>query len=152
MPEQTHLRYKRSRFSTALPMGRRYTAAHSWLLEAEPGLWQVGFTKFATRMLGDPVELDFEVKPGERVEKGQVLGWIEGFKAVTDVYSPISGTFEGANPALTEDIDLLSSRLYDQGWLFALRGEPDEDCLELEGYVGVLDATIDRMLGEEGQG
>ena len=91
-------------------------------------------------------------KPGERVEKGQVLGWIEGFKAVTDVYSPISGTFEGANPALTEDIDLLSSRLYDQGWLFALRGEPDEDCLELEGYVGVLDATIDRMLGEEGQG
>src|SRR5262249_17808799 len=40
--------YKRSRFSTRLPAGFRYTAAHFWLLEEQPEVWRVGFTKFAT--------------------------------------------------------------------------------------------------------
>ena len=45
--------YKRSRFSTRLPEGRRYMGSHFWLLEEEASVWRVGFTKFAARMLGD---------------------------------------------------------------------------------------------------
>lgn len=140
------LRYKRSRFATRIPTERRYTAGHLWLLEAEPGLWRVGFTKFALRMLGDPVELDFEVEPDAPVERGQVIGWVEGFKAVSDVFAPMDGTFAGENPALVDDVDLLHRRPYDEGWLFALRGVPGEDCVDAQGYAGHLDATIDRML------
>lgn len=146
-----YLRYKRSHFSTRLPLLRRYTAGHLWLWEQPGGLWRVGFTKFALRMLGDPVELEFEAKPGEAVDKGQVVGWVEGFKAVTDVFSPLSGEFVGANPALDADIELLSSALYDEGWLFAIRGEPDAETVDAPGYEAILDATIDKMLGEEGQ-
>src|SRR4029079_7441193 len=69
--------YRRSRFSTRLPDDRRYTASHYWLLEVEPGTWRVGFTQFATRMLGDLVEHGFEVKPGAAVELGDTVGWIE---------------------------------------------------------------------------
>ena len=60
--------YKRSRFSTRLPVQYRYTASHYWLRESEPGIWQVGFTKFATRMLGEMVEFEFKVQPGARIE------------------------------------------------------------------------------------
>ena len=143
-----YLRYKRSRFATRLPVERRYTAGHLWLREGGDGVWQVGFTKFALRMLGDPVELEFEVAPGADVETGQVIGWVEGFKAVTDVFAPMDGTFAGENPALADDIDLMHTSPYDRGWLFAVRGEPGEDCVDAQGYSDHLDATIDRMLGK----
>jgi len=142
-----HLRYKRSKFSTRLPLGRLYTEGHAWLEERDTGSWRVGFTKFALRMLGDPVEFEFEVKQGEPVEKGQVIGWVEGFKAVTDVFCPMDGEFEGWNPGLEQEIDLLRSDPYEAGWLYAVRGTPDEECRPPEGYVEHLDATIDRMLG-----
>ncbi|MCH7839058.1 MAG: hypothetical protein IID38_02325 [Planctomycetes bacterium] len=60
--------------------------------------WHVGLTKFVTRMLGEPVELDFEVEPSAEMNVGQVIGWLEGFKAVTDVYCVLPGQFEGVNP------------------------------------------------------
>ena len=50
------LEYKRGRFGTRLPAERRYTRSHYWLKQTEAGLWRVGFTKFAARMLGDVVE------------------------------------------------------------------------------------------------
>lgn len=146
MAEDVH--YKRSRFATRLFPDRLYTAGHYWLRRAEGDLWQVGFTKFATRMLGEAVEMNFEAKPGAEVETGQAIGWIEGFKAVTDLYSPFAGRFEGPNPVLATEIKLVQTDPAGRGWLFALRGEPGKDCLDVPGYVSVLDATIDKMLGQ----
>jgi len=59
--------YKRGRFATRLPVARRYTLSHFWLREEEPGLWLAGFTKFASRMLGELVEYEFSLKAGEPV-------------------------------------------------------------------------------------
>ncbi|MFT5048935.1 MAG: glycine cleavage system H protein [Chlamydiales bacterium] len=146
---QPYLRYKRSKFSTRLPHDRRYTAAHMWVWGQGEDLWRIGFTKFALRMLGDPVEFEFEAAAGDAVETGQVVGWIEGFKAVTDVFSPMDGAFVATNPELDEDLDLLHSSPYESGWLFSLRGTPDPACMDAAGYSGLLDATIDRMQGQD---
>ncbi len=140
--------YKRSRFSTRLLGDRLYTAGHSWLEQEADGLWRIGFTKFAVRMLGDIVELGFETEPGTTVETGQVIGWMEGFKAVTDMFSPIAGRFEGFNPALDEQVTLLTSDPYGKGWLFEVRGQPGDECMDVHGYVSLLDTTIDKMLGQ----
>ena len=140
--------YRRSRFSTRLLEDRLYTAGHSWLEQEEGDLWRIGFTKFAVRMLGEIVELGFETEPGATVETGHVIGWLEGFKAVTDMFSPLSGRFEGFNPAVDEQITLLTSDPYGKGWLFKVRGQPGEDCLDVHGYVSLLDTTIDKMLGK----
>jgi len=104
--------YNRSRFSTRLLEDRLYTAGHSWLEREDEEVWRVGFTKFAVRMLGEIVELGFETEPGATVETGQVIGWLEGFKAVTDMYSPLAGRFEGFNPAVDEQASLLSNDPY----------------------------------------
>jgi len=148
--ESRHLAYRRSHFRTRLPLGRLYTAAHQWLADEGGGTWRVGYTKFALRMLGDPVEFDFEVVPGQVVERGQAIGWLEGFKAVTDVFTPLGGTFAGANPELASTIELLRSSPYERGWLFRVRGTPGVDCVEVDGYAEHLDATIDRMRGKDG--
>lgn len=144
----TYLRYKRSKFATRLPLERRYTAAHMWVWDQGDDLWRVGFTKFAQRMLGEAVEFEFEVSEGDAVETGQVVGWIEGFKAVTDLFSPMTGTFAGSNPSLDQGLEPLQASPYEKGWLFAVRGQPDPAALDAEGYTAHLDETIDRMQGK----
>lgn len=143
------LKYKRSRFTARLPMDRLYTASHFWVAEHESGLWRIGFTKFAKRMLGEIVEFDFEVKPGQDVSIGQIVGWVEAFKAVSDLYCVVKGTFEGGNPAIVDDPSLIDTDPHGDGWLYSVRGKPDPDCVDAQGYAGILDAQIDKMLGEE---
>jgi glycine cleavage system H protein len=138
--------YRRSRFATRLPVDRLYTPAHYWLVEEEPGVWRVGLTGFATRMLGDLVEYGFSVKPGAAIAVGQTIGWLEGFKAVADLYSVARGEFLGANEALTGDITLVESEPYKRGWLYRVRGEPADPRLDVQSYVELLDTTIDAML------
>jgi glycine cleavage system H protein len=142
--------YKRSRFSTKLPVGRRYTPSHYWLEEVEAGLWRIGFTKFATRMLGDFVEHGFEPKVGDAVAVGQTIGWVEGFKALTDLYCVADGQFAGGNPALEADITLADSDPYGRGWLYAVRGTPDPGATDVHGYAAMLDLTIDKMQSKAG--
>lgn len=138
--------YKRSRFSSRLPIAYRYTPSHYWLRETEAGLWEVGFTKFATRMLGDLVEFEFKVAPGATISSGQVIGWTEGFKALSDIYSAAGGEFCGSNPVLRESITKIDDDPYGEGWLYSVRGEPDPRHMDVNGYIAVLDATIETML------
>lgn len=147
MPPST-LRYKRSRFSTRLFEHRLYTAGHSWLEPLGEDVWRIGFTRFAVRMLGDIVEMGFEIEPGAPVETGQVVGWLEGFKAVTDVFSPLPGRFEGVNPAVDENVGIVTADPYTKGWLFEVRGRPGPECIDVHAYVSLLDTTIDKMLGQ----
>lgn len=144
------LAYKRSKFATRLPTDRMYTASHFWMAPEEAGLQRVGFTKFATRMLGEVVEFDFEVQPGAAIEVGQAIGWFEGFKAVSDLYAPLAGAFVIANVALTEDPEAVHRKPYGEGWLYRVEGAPPEDALDAAGYAAFLDATIDRMMGTGG--
>ncbi len=147
-PMSGEVRYKRSRFSTRLLEDRLYTPGHSWLEREADGRWQVGFTKFAVRMLGEIVEFGFEKPIGSSVDTGEIIGWVEGFKAVTDVFSPMTGHFAGSNPELDKDVSLLTTKMYTRGWLFRMEGEPGPDCLDVHGYVDLLDTTIDKMLGQ----
>src|SRR5688572_2957192 len=78
--------YKRSHFATQLPVDYRYSPSHCWIGRQEDDRWRVGFTKFAVRMLGDMVDHGFEIEPEAPVAAGQIIGWVEGFKAISDVF------------------------------------------------------------------
>ncbi len=152
-PAGEMLRYKRSRFAARLPKHYRYTRAHYWLhREREGGPWRIGLTTFATRMLGDLVECNLTLTPGDPVAVGQQIGAIEGFKAISDLYAVAEGRFAGANRTLDMDITLVESAPFGDGWLYAVDGAADPESLDVEGYVSVLDATIDRMLAARGEG
>ena len=148
-PPVCRIPYRRSRFSTQLPTDRRYTPSHFWLLETESGMWKVGFTRFATRMLGDLVEYGFEVKPGETVEIGQTIGWIEAFKAITDIFCVGTGEFIEANRLLEESPGTFDKDPYGAGWLYRFRGVPDPNTVDAAGYTSMLDLAIDKILGKE---
>ena len=145
MAETPELYYRRSLFRTRLLGDRLYTASHFWLQEQEPGLWHVGLTKFASRMLGDIVEIGFDVREGAPVNVGDAIGWFEGFKARSDVYAVAAGAFAGPNPELADRLALVEDDRYRRGWLYAVRGTPEPDAMDVHGYAALLDATIDRM-------
>ena len=141
--------YKRSHFITHLPVSYFYTRSHFWLVEHMPGEWRIGLTKFATRMLGDMVDHGFELQLESSVAVGQIIGWVEGFKAISDVYSVATGTFLGSNQALREKISLIDRQPYFEGWLYAVRGTPDEKRLDVNGYREHLDRAIDLILSKQ---
>jgi glycine cleavage system H protein len=144
--------YRRSRFTTHLPVDRRYSPAHYWLLEESPGVWLVGLTRFATRMLGDIVEFSFTATPAEAIGTGDEIGAIEGLKAVTSVFAAGDGRFLGEGDGLRQDVTLADSDPYGKGWLYRLQGTPAADAVDVHGYVAILDATIDRMLSSRHDG
>jgi glycine cleavage system H protein len=148
--------YKRSRFVTHLPVDHLYSPAHGWIARREDDLWRVGLTKFATRMLGEMVDHGFEVQSGAPVQPGQVVGWVEGFKAISDLFCIATGEFAGPNVALKERIALIDRDPYAAGWLYEVKGQPDAKCMSVHAYVRLLDKTIDKILekqkaGEAGQ-
>ena len=145
MDDVPELYYRRSLFRTRLLRDRLYTASHFWLQEHEPGLWRVGLTKFASRMLGDIVEIGFDVAGGAQVNVGDAIGWFEGFKARSDLYAVAAGVFAGSNPELADRLALIEDDRYRRGWLYAIRGTPERDAMDVHGYAAWLDATIDRM-------
>ena len=147
MPKTLH--YKRSRFVTQLPVDYLYSPSHGWIARQEDDLWRVGFTKFAVRMLGDMVDHGFEIEPGAPVQPGQIVGWIEGFKAISDLFCIAEGQFAGPNPLLKEKITLVNKDPYGQGWLYMVKGKPDTKCVDVHGYRAILDKTIDKILEKQ---
>jgi glycine cleavage system H protein len=141
--------YKRSHFVTHLPVNYFYTRSHFWLAQEPGGEWHVGLTRFATRMLGDMVDHGFEMEANASVAVGQIIGWVEGFKAISDVYCIVNGAFAGSNPALREKISLIDKQPYTEGWLYAARGTPDEKCLDVNSYRDHLDRAIDLILSKQ---
>lgn len=151
------VRFRHAHFSARFPVGYRYAPSHFWLLPAEweesnppadptcSGRWRVGFTKFATRMLGELVEMHLTVASGETVQAGQPLGSVEGFKAVSDLFCVAEGTFLGTNPALNAEACLTHSAPYGEGWLYEVEGIPQAETLDVHEYIALLQETIDRL-------
>ena len=141
--------YKRSTFVTHLPAACLYSPSHFWLARIDGDRWRVGFTKFATRMLGEIVEVQWEKADAAPVASGEIIGSIEGFKAISDIYCVADGRFAGGNPALRDDIELVGREPYAAGWLYEVEGQPDAKCVNLDQYRALLDTTIDRILDKQ---
>jgi len=143
-------RYKHARFSARLPTEFNYSLSHYWMapVDDDPGVWRVGFTKFASRMLGELVEAQFDIRNGDSVESGEQIGSVEGFKAASDLFSVMDGEFVGGNPLLDEDACVVRSSPYEDGWLYAVRGTPESTCVDVQGYMTHLDSLIRKMQKE----
>jgi glycine cleavage system H protein len=97
-------------------------------------------------MLGDIVEFEFTPSHGSDIRVGDEIGTIEGLKAITSVFAAGAGQFLGEGELLRRDVTLAESDPYGKGWLYRLQGEPAPDTVDVQGYVAILDATIDKML------
>lgn len=122
------------------PENYRYTKEHEWVL-VEGGAATVGITHHAQNELGDIVYVDLP-KVGSKVEQGKSLGSVESVKAVSDIYSPVSGEVTEINESLATAPEKLNEDPHGAAWLVKVRLTGAEEIKDLmsaadyQKYVG----------------
>ncbi len=121
------------------PEDSRYAKSHEYV-HVEGGVGTIGITDYAQKELGDVVFVELP-QVGAELEQGDELGSIESVKAVSELFSPVSGEVVEVNEALTEKPELVNTDPYGDGWMIRVKlATPDEvdelmDAEEYEEYI-----------------
>ena len=123
-----------------VPEHLRYTKDHEWI-RVEGDVGAIGITDHAQEELGDIVFVELP-KIGAALEQSASFGSVESVKAVSDIYSPVSGQVTEINSDLAETPEKVNEDPYGQGWLIKLKlSTPDQvaklmTAAEYTAYVG----------------
>jgi glycine cleavage system H protein len=108
------------------PKQYKYTQEHEWIQLEDKNTGQVGITDYAQSQLGDIVFLDLPA-PGTQVTQFGKMGEIETVKAVSDLFSPVSGKVLEVNQAALNEPKVINEDPYGSGWLLRLElSQPSE--------------------------
>src|SRR4051812_2786011 len=121
---------------TTIPEDNRYAKSHEYVhVEGETGT--IGISDYAQKELGDVVFVELP-QVGTQLEAGDELGSIESVKAVSELFSPVSGEVVEVNEALTEKPELVNTDPYGDGWMIRIKvsdaSEMDELLMNAEEY------------------
>jgi glycine cleavage system H protein len=121
------------------PAEYRYTKDHEWIL-VEGAIGTIGITDYAQQELGDVVFVETP-KPGTAVKAGASFGTVESVKAVSEIYSPVSGEVTEQNPLLVDAPEKINQDPHKSAWLVKVKlADPKEvdalmDVKAYEAYV-----------------
>ena len=116
----------------AYPAGFKYTKDHEWV-EISGDRGKIGITDYAQQQLGDVVYIDLP-EVGAKLKEGQSFGTIESVKAVSELYSPVSGEVLEVNTGLKDKPEIVNANPH-ASWMIVLK-------LADPGQAGrLLDAT-----------
>jgi glycine cleavage system H protein len=108
----------------AYPANYKYTREHEWI-DVSGKTGTIGITDHAQDSLGDIVFVELP-KVGDKVEKGKVFGSVESVKAVSDLYSPATGTVTAINEELTTDPEKINADAH-AAWIMKIElSDPSE--------------------------
>ncbi len=122
-----------------IPADLRYSKEHEWV-RVEDGIGVIGITDYAQDQLGDIVYLDLP-EAGATVAQYEKMGEIESVKAVSDLFSPVSGEVVEVNAEATDAPELVNNEPYGRGWLIKVRlRDPNEvaSLLTAEAYEALI--------------
>ena len=100
------------------PSELKYTKDHEWV-RLQGGDAAVGITDFAQRQLGDIVFVELPAV-GRKVKQGEVFGTVESVKAVSELFSPVTGEVVAVNPDLATHPESINAKPHD-AWMIRLR-------------------------------
>lgn len=99
--------------------GLKYTKEHEWV-KLEGSVATMGITDYAQKELGDVVFVELP-EVGRKVEQMKPFGTIEAVKAVSDIFSPLSGEVMEINTKLQSQSNLINSDPYGEGWIIKIK-------------------------------
>jgi len=115
-----------------IPPDLKYTKDHEYVRAGSDGVLTVGITDFAQGELGDVVFVNLP-KPGERVTAHQPFGTIEAVKAVSELFSPVTGVVADINGVLEGDPAAVNRDPYGEGWMVRLKADDPGELNDLLG-------------------
>ena len=98
------------------PADIKYTKEHEWVRVESDTEIVVGITTYAADELGDVVFVELP-EPGTKVVSEEQFGEIESVKAVSELYSPVTGTVIQRNEELSDAPEIVNDSAYEQGWM-----------------------------------
>ena len=98
-----------------IPEDLHYSKDHEWV-RVEGNIAVVGITDYAQDSLGDVVYVELP-KPGDEFAANEPFGSVESVKAVSEVFSPVSGKVAGANETLNDEPEKVNQDPYGEGWM-----------------------------------
>ncbi len=120
------------------PTDLRYTKEHEYVKQSDDdGVVIVGITDFAQSELGDIVYVELPTA-GDTVTANEVFGTVEAVKAVSELFSPLSGEVVEVNDRLDQEPNLVNSDPYGDGWMLKIRlTNPEEmdSLMSAEDYM-----------------
>jgi glycine cleavage system H protein len=120
------------------PAELKYTKDHEWM-KMEGDIAVVGISDFAQDALGDVVFINLP-EEGDEVTAGESFADVESVKAVSDVFSPVTGTICAVNEELLDDPAQVNEDPYG-AWLIKVENVTGtEELLDAEGYAAVVEA------------
>ncbi|MDY5783857.1 MAG: glycine cleavage system protein GcvH [Gemmiger sp.] len=121
-----------------IPEELKYTKSHEWVKE-EDGVITVGLTDYAQSALGDIVFINLP-EEGDDVTAGQAFSDVESVKAVSDVFSPVTGKVAAINEELLDNPALVNEDPY-EAWLIKVEEVSDtEELMDAAAYGQVCAA------------
>ncbi len=121
-----------------IPSGLLYSAEHEYLKKtSDSDVFIVGITDYAQGELGDIVFVELPAV-GESFDRMATFGTIEAVKAVSDLFSPVSGEIVEINEALDDDPSLVNADPYGDGWMVKVRvsnGSELDELMDAAGYT-----------------
>jgi glycine cleavage system H protein len=124
-----------------IPADRRYSKEHEWALLEDDGTVRVGITEFAAHELGDVIYVEIPAV-GASVKQGENMGEIESVKAVSDLFSPVSGEIVEINADVKSKPELVNEDPFNGGWLVRVKpGSADEldSLMDSTAYKGITE-------------
>ena len=122
-----------------------YSDEHEWVLMKTDNTVLIGITKFASDNLGDIVFIAL-TEAGNDVTQFEQFGEIESVKAVSELYSPVSGNISQINESVVQNPEILSDSPYEEGWLIQveLKDKAElENLMNLKDYESFLESGKD---------
>ncbi len=120
------------------PAELKYTKSHEWVKE-EDGVLVVGLTDYAQSELGDIVFINLP-EVGDHVETEEAFSDVESVKAVSDVFSPATGTVAEVNEELLDAPQLINEDPY-EAWLIKISDVTEtEELLDAASYDALCEA------------
>ena len=102
------------------PVNLKYSQEHEWVRSEADNAATIGITMFAVESLGDIVFVELPEKGG-LLSQFVKMGEIESVKAVSDLYSPISGQVLERNEELINNPELINENSYESGWMLKIQ-------------------------------
>ena len=101
------------------PDNLKYTKNHLWV-KLRGKIATIGITQYMLKRLGTLIYLDIP-QVGDEMLAGITFGEVESLNGIFDLICPVEGTVIKDNEQLLEDLDTLSAKPYDKGWLIKIR-------------------------------
>lgn len=118
-----------------IPAELKYTSSHEWI-KTEGDVYVIGLTDFAQNALGDIVFIDLP-QVGDSVSVGDSFADVESVKAVSGVFSPVTGVVSAVNEELIDNPALLNTSPYDAWLIKVSEAEDVGELLDAAGYEAV---------------